>query len=741
VAEENVKASTTKKKTIEDLNKLYSDSIAADRDIFAEQRSNVMLISGQHYSGKTSKHWNRIREARDIPTDQKIRLTKNHIQKITKSYINNITSAAPGVQIIPRNDREQQDIKVAQLNNSVWQYAKDTLGLNLEILSWAKNFIDIGECGTKTFWNPNAGPFKGYQQAVDEMGNPVLDETGQPAADMTKPLFQGLLEIEEILPSNLLRDANATSFKTSPWKGIRKMVPYADMKNMVGEDVDKLKMIEPSEREEFMVFDTNASDYTTVKGQVLVIEYYFKPCPEYPMGYFYITTKAGILFEGELPYGVDPIDYEGFDSIQSSPRHRSIVKQLRPYQMEINRTASKIAEHQVTSDDKVLIQSGTKISSGGVLPGVRAIQYSGNQPTILEGRAGAQYVDYMKSQIDEMYQVANLLEDMENKPTTSADPYGLLFRSVKEQKKFTIYAQKFEAFLTRVCLTYLRLAKKYFTDDMLIPMVGKSEYINLAEFRNSEDVRQQIKAMPMSDDINTMFGKWMAINHMIQYAGNALSKEDIGRLARNIPYGNFDESFSDVTMDYDLAQNYILALDRGQWIPPSRGDNKVYMIKRLEKRTRESDFAQLDPRIQEMYRKAKEMFGQMEIDEKLAIQRAEQGFIPTGGPLIKTDLQVQVPNSTGGMKTERKAFSIESLTWLDKQLQVQGSNLQDYSGATQATQAEIARQFDSQSQVRSNVPGESAPNDLGGLSRNQQQPPAQAAGVPNGIGQPNQSGR
>lgn len=723
----------SKKHSFDELLQFYNLAQEADNEVMAEQRSNVMLIAGNHYAGKGTKHWNRIRDIRDIPGDMKIRLTKNHIQRITKTFHNQIVSAAPGVQVVPRNEKEIQDQKCAQLNQSVWQFACDQLKMPMKVMSLAKDFIDIGEAAVKIFWNPFAGKFLGYNQKVDEMGQPMVDETGQLVADEQSPQFEGELQIEKILATNLLRDHAATSMEESPWLCVRKMVPVEDMKKMVGNDPEKMKLIQESQRDAYMVFDTNASNYMLAKGQCLLMEFYFRPCQVYPNGYYFIMTKQGIIFEGELPYGIFPIEYVGFDESQSSPRHRSIVKQLRPYQMEINRTASKIAEHQTTSDDKILIQSGTKIASGGILPGVRAIQYSGSAPTILEGRAGAQYVDYMAGQITEMYQVAGIMEDVEQDKQT-ADPYGLLFRSVKQQKKFTIYISKFEDFLKRMTTTYLRLAKPYLPDDVLIPMIGKAEFVNIQEFRSSEDVRTQIKVMPMSEDINSMFGKWLAINHAIQYVGSQMGKEDIGKLMRQMPYGNFEESFDDFTMDYDLANNYILALERGQWMNPSSADNKSYMIKRLEKRMRGSDFGMLNPQIQQMFAQAKDMYEQMEVEEKLAIQRAEQGFIPTGGALIKCDMNVQVPNSAGGVKTERASFPVESLMWLQKQLEVQGSNFKDLSEMPQATQAEISQKFIPQSNVfyQEN-------KNTGGIE-NQQKPGANQMpqGGMSGNGQPSQ---
>ena len=104
-----------------DLVALYKSGESADSALYAEQRSNLMLVNGNHYSRKNSRFWNRVRDDRGLSNDQKIRITKNHIQRICKIYENNILSYAPSVSVLPKNDTELQDQKAAELNNSVWQ--------------------------------------------------------------------------------------------------------------------------------------------------------------------------------------------------------------------------------------------------------------------------------------------------------------------------------------------------------------------------------------------------------------------------------------------------------------------------------------------------------------------------------------------------------------------------------------------------------------------------------------------
>jgi hypothetical protein len=677
-------------KKIDDLNALADAFETSTKEILAEQRSNSMLVAGNHYSSRNAESWSRLRDLRSIPIEQRVRLTKNHIQKVTKTHVNNLTSNSPASKVTPRDEKSIQSRKAAELNDSVWQYAYDTLEMQLKTISFAQDYIELGECATKVFWNPYYGKVVAYNQKMDDQGSPMTDEQGQPVPDEKSPQYEGRLEIEVLVPTNIGVDPNCSRFADAAWVLIRKMIPTDKAKELVGNDPDKLKFISDTKKDQTMLFDPAVSDYTTGKDMTMIREFYFRPCAEYPQGYYFITTKEGILFEGELPFGIFPIEYEGFDRIAGSPRHRSIIKQLRPYQIEINRTASKIAEHQITSDDKILLQYGTKLSTGVNLAGIRTIQFSGAKPEILEGRSGAQYVEYMLGQIQEMYQVGMIQEDSELLDQKGADPMGLLFRSVKAQKRFSTYAEKFEHFLKRVCKLYLKLAKEYLDETMLIPMVGKSEAVNIAEFKNTNDLDTVIKVVPMVDDINTMWGKWLSINHMIQFGANQLDKETIGQLAKNLPFGNFKEIFADATLDYDTVSNFMLAVERGEQPQPSPSDNKPYMVKKLEARTRQSDFAILPQEVKQYYFQVIDQYNQMIAQEQDEIRRAEQGFIPTTGPLVRTDLKAEVPNASGGMKTVSKSYPIDALAWLDKQLQAQGTSVENLAELSQASQAQIA---------------------------------------------------
>ncbi len=679
---------------------MVRDADSCDQEIFAEQRSNVLLVCGEHYSKRQSSFHRRVRESKELTQEQKLRLTKNHVQKIVKTYVNNITSMNPGVGFKPKNDSELQDQKAAQLHHAIWQDAVHRYDIGALIEDWCDDFVSIGEVAVKVFWDPSAGKIKAFEQAMGEDGEPLFEEDGSPMRG--SPVYSGGFVFETIQGFNLLRDPNCKRMVESPYLISRKMV---DRKELIAKFPEAEAKLSAGQDETYVVFDASKGGYYKAQNQVMFFEAYFRPCAEYPQGHFCFFTKDGEIVSGALPGGIFPIVWAGFDKIQTTPRARSPVKTMRPYQAEINRAASKMAEHQITlGDDKIILVNGNKLTQGTVLPGIRGINATGGEPVILAGRDGSQYLQYQLSQITELYQVMNVAEDSVEQDG-QLDPYVLLFRSATQKKKFQRYIKRFERFLTNIAETYLQLAKIHLPDDEVIGAIGRSEQVNISEFKNSADMGYQIVVEAQSDDVETKLGRQLMLNHALQYVGNKLEREDIGKLMRAMPYSNAEESFNDLTIDYDSATNDILALDRGERPEAQAYDNHPYMVRRLASRKRQADFKYLPAHIQQAYDVLIQIHEQMEADNLAKLQAAEAGFIPTGGYLVTCDFYVADPKDPS--KTRRVRLPYEAVQWLIKKLETQGQSLEQLESMQQGAQAQIAEMLINPT---GQAPGTGSPN-------------------------------
>jgi len=713
--------------TIEDLNSLYKDADTADKEVFADQRSNLQLVSGEHYNKRNSNYWDRIRESKNLTNDQKMRLTKNHIYKISKVRKNVILSHASSVRVTASKDADLRHQKSAELNQAVWEYGKKQQNIRRRTHEWVSEYFDIGEVAVKLYFDPRAGKFVGMKQSVDETGNPEMDEDGQ-MKPSEEGVFSGDILIEKIYGFNLLRHPSAKTMDESPVLIIRKTILVEEIKKMLDDDEEKLKFVEAGKDDTYLIYDAQKGSYDKEKGLVTLREYYYRACPEYPMGYFYITTEQGVLWQGEIPYGIYPIVYEGHDEVATSPRHRSPIKQFRPYQIEINRAASKVAEHQVTlGDDKLVLVNGSKASKGSDFPGMRTMTVTGQAPTVISGRSGEQYFSYIESQISELYNIADIQEELEEK--AQGDAWGELFKAAKHKKKFIVDAERFEFFLKKVCETYLALAKEYFDDNTMINAIGKAEMVNIAEFKATKNDEMTFKVEPMSDDMETTMGKQLMLNHVLQYSSSQLSRDDIGKMIRMMPYANEEESFNDFTLNYDRGTNMILALDRGEAPTPNKYDDGPYMIKRLIHRVSLADYAQLDPAIQQNYKSTIDIYEQLEADKQRQLQAAQADFIPTGGAMIKVAWYVKDPTNPG--RSIQATLPAQTIEWLVQRMEDQGQS-QTALGAVgnQGALSEIAQKFTQGQQPQAqSAPMASQPTGYQPLSRAGNDPRVTAGGI------------
>lgn len=661
---------------LEDLERRYSDGVQADESIYAEMRSNILLVSGDHYSQKKSKLYNTMREpSQDSAIRQRLRVTKNHIHKISRTYQENILSYTPGVAVLPAVETERQDQKAADIGQGIWNHIKNVIRFQDLREDLGQSYVDIGEVAVKGFFDETKGEFLGYEQQVDEQDQPVVDEQGQPVADEARAKFQGEIVIEEIYGFNLFRPLEAKTWAEAEWIGCRKMVAIDDLKNRYGADDERVKKLS-EDKEEFVIFDVAKNAYQKAKNQTVWKELFLRPCPQYPHGYFYMWTRSGVFHSGELPFGIFPVVVRPFEKYPTLPRGKSVpIKIARPYQAEINRAGSSQAMAQLTlGDDKLLYQAGTKVAPGKMLPGVRGITYQGQQPLILNGRDGGQFTDYILKQIDEMYRAVMLEEESQENPDQVGDPIALLLRSFRKRKKFAKYSTGFERFLIDVCQLCLDLARVYYDEDRLVKAVGAKERVNMAEFKNMSPLSYRVALEPVDDTIETKLGKHLTLTQALQYVGKQLKPEDIGRILKEMPFVNMKDALGDLTIDQENAENMMLALDRGEQVDSNPYDNHDYLLKRFTKRIREGDFKYLSPQIQDAYKQKIMEHEQALADQQRKILAAKDEYIPTEGPLVKAD--VYIANPTNPTEQPKRAqIPQRALEWLIKRLDDQGNSL------------------------------------------------------------------
>lgn len=736
------------KYSIEKLNRLYTDAESCDKDIFAEMRSNVLLESGLHYK-KVSRGLDRNLRSLNVDKTKRLRLIKNHTAKGISDIKDIFASCTPSFIPYPANENEASDTKIAELAKTVLEDIKKQNNFDDLIDQFRDSYIVLGEVCSKVFLDPNGGTFKGYQQAVNELGEPMyLDPNGEPTTepgiideitgqviqpfelmpDKTRPIFNGKITIEKFEPYNLLRPKGAKNIKSAKYLIYRKMVEIEDAKAIIrnsdmddNEKEEKLKWIEEAGETTYKIFDSSNGTFKDSEDQVMFKEYYFRQSPEFPKGYFFITVDKGILFEGELPFGeygeeAYPIKYESYDTYDGTVRGFSPIKKIRPNQLEINRCASSISETQLLHGrDKVIVNNAGKFSRGATHPGLDVYHVNGpGSVTVSQGKSGDQYLGYLEFNIAELY---NLLKIPENNNATSQnfDPKAELFKNIKQKSRFTLPMSKFSRFLKSNINTALFLAQKYADQIEIESILGKTQGMDANEFKQLDSICKSVTLKEVVDDLDSAMAKTLELDTILQYAGKDLDEDTLGTILSQYPVLNKTQAFKHINLDLKNVQSDILALDRGEYRPANKYDRHEVYIKHLSSRMKEKSFMLLPQEIQGMYEqkiKEHEEFIAMIAQEQ---QRAQAGFIPSGGALVKTDYYIN-PDPSNPAKAMRAMYPTEALAWLDKKLKEQGTTQELMNSLGGGIGMDVAQMLNNQT---GNQPMEP-------------QPQGQGQGLPNG---------
>jgi hypothetical protein len=705
------------------LESYYSEGETCDSDVFAEMRSNILIMNGKHYERTVGRGLSRNLRDMDVKKSRRIRLVKNHTQKAVNDLKDTLASMVPDVLPYPVVENELRHQKAAEIARQVLKCGKEKNNWSDFVERSLDNFMELGEVACKIYWHPLKGGIKGFRQKVEVMGDqsfPVfkgpngevtlepfsIDIMGQqiphePVPDETKADFYGQTVIERIPAFDLLRCKSARDMNESPWLIYRKMISNDILKGLIKradklsdeEKQEALDKIKGSHNTTFRVFNSGSGSFEEKEGHSLLKEIYFRQSPKYPKGYFVIWTDYGKLFEGTIPFGEFgevsyPIKWEGNERFESSARGFSPIKRVRPSQIEVNRCASKITEHQLTiGDDKVILNKGSKFERGIDQPGIRTY-YTTGTAQVIPGRAGEQFVNYLEHNISEIYRLLNVPEN--KNPTAQAfDPKAEIYKMQRQKIIFTKPAGKFERYLKSVATTYLFLEQKYMDEERFANLLGPENAGLFAEFEQINRLDYMMKLEEVSADLESQMGKVIELETILQYAGKNLDDQTMNSLLSQFPILNRHHAFKHITIDLKNIESDILALERGQYVGAGKYDNHEMYIKMLVDRMKQKDFPNLSPEIQQMFEQKKmehEQVLQQAADE---IRDANAGMVPSGGALVRCDVyRPSDPNDP--TKVRRLQLPQDALEWLEKRLGDQGLLQERLSEiADMQTQAQI----------------------------------------------------
>ena len=690
-----------------------------DRSHFAEQRINAQLVAGHHFNYQNTELPSLVYMDRGGGTE--VEIAVNYLAKYARIKQNRLTTHAPMVRVVPKSTDERVDRKSAEIAQLVWEDIVYRHQFRKLIKLWAYDYIVLGECIARLSWDPDKGdlmqtetlsPEDDYGYGSEDKDGSIVSEAGAmggygqpeelPESDSIGT-FTGDLSIERVSPWNLIRPQECENINEAKWLCIDRFVHLKTVKNWMRNHPEKRKQIAPgdmAESSEYM-FDMS-SGMREVKDHVRVSEMYFRPCSEYPNGYYSFFTDNVVLFEGELPLGLFPIHYRGYLTAPGNPRHHSIIRDAKPIQAEINRCVGKAITHSLTlGDDKVFLPTGSNIDEKQSEPGSRIIFYQPNPsggssgPTVIEGRTGIQHMDQAQRFVAMMQDIFDetdpaVIQGGSPKDAMKRDPMALLHASYKEKEDNSFYGEEFEQFLVLVTQDVLHMARGYYNDQQLLTALGLNEYAAVDDFRKNP-LRDTVEIEPTSDSALSIIGRQHAFSTALQYVGARLPPKDIGLLLEGMPLGNKDLAFQGLNQDHKIADNLIRNLDNGRDIKINPlGEDIEFMIKSLISKIKEPGFIYKPWNVQQLYTQKLQEYQQIAAQQQQMMMELNKQLIPTDGPLVKIgSMHVPNPNKSSSRTTIPARLPQAAIEWVIQRLEQQNMNQEKLMGLDMASQQSV----------------------------------------------------
>ncbi|HYE77379.1 MAG TPA: hypothetical protein VEI97_05290, partial [bacterium] len=309
----------------------------------------------------------------------RVRLTVNLVGPINRARASKFLKARPIPLVVPATS-EVKDRQNARFTSKALEYQTRRLRLEQKYDTAVRTAQLMGHGYWWFHWNPDV-------IAKVKIKDPATGES------LVEEMKGGDIELEEDSPWSLMvGDAACNYIGNQPWILRLKMRDLAWVRTRFpkrGKYVAGEAGHEDALRYEEQVSTLNtqglggsglseARETKAPEGkegqktQVLVKEYFERPCPEYPKGR-YMVVAGGVLLKSqeELPYGFynfpNPYPVVDFPDLPRTGQYwiPTICEQLIPVQKEYNLLRSKLAEHmRLLVHPKVLIAKQHQVPPG-----------------------------------------------------------------------------------------------------------------------------------------------------------------------------------------------------------------------------------------------------------------------------------------------------------------------------------------------------------------------------------------
>ena len=341
---------------------------------------------------------------------------------------------------------------------------------------------------------------------------------------------------------------------------------------------------------------------------VTIKEYWENPNPINPAGKYVVFTKNKVIYDGELPYGMDNIPFAKYDDIYVIDRFwgMSTVEQLIPLQVEYNKTRSQILENRnlmanpkwVAPTDSIANKEAINSEPGEII-WYNAIQgIAPPQPMAMPSPPA-----YLFQQEDRILNDLQIVSGISDVVMRSAPPTGvesgraMAILAEKDESRMSTTVQSFETALSKVGKYCIQLAKIFYDEQRAIRISGTDNiariiYLKGANLSSPEDI-----AVTIGQGLG--FSRLARIELLLEMWDRGLMR-DPQKLIHLLEFGDDKGVNEEQNMDRNNASVENLMMSQGQAAQPMPWEDHIIHLEVHRKFIKSEDFKSLPQPSQEL---------------------------------------------------------------------------------------------------------------------------------------------
>lgn len=416
---------------------------------------NLALYKGTHFLERVN---NSVMNSKTNATSQR-RLMENYIGMIIRQLHNKVIRFQPNVTILNESD-SWKDKKSAKAAESIVKHIWREFEIDKTNSDVALSSEIFGGSWLKIGWNPDTGP-----------ENAEGDKIGD-------------LEYQVIAPHEIFIDPGLTSMDDMKWFLHARLVDVGELRAMYPDHADEIQA--DSVYQKYNYF--SRPDYEQQSAQALVIDLWHKRTIAMPKGRHTVVINDKLIQDGDNPFdhGQIPFLYLPANVVPLNLHGQSVIVNLRPLQIELNKTISHISENQnFMGRPKWWVQRGSKIINAGLTNGITTIESDIKPEPIVFNPTPPEVFEFKKDLEEQMGRIAGVSSQTQGVPPPGIKSgIALQYLGEYEEQGHMEKQKRYQRFIRDEALMTLQVIKQFYKkeDGRIIKIVGKNNEVEAEKF-------------------------------------------------------------------------------------------------------------------------------------------------------------------------------------------------------------------------------------------------------------------